>query len=410
MKQLGASAHSDKEGAAPSAPPQTPAKSAPSVRRWAILKANLAPDDFEAVVQTAARGSPNPFANVIPFPKPPGIRERLAATASHMPTLVWAMEVPRMEVEWLWQPYIPMGMLTLISGHPEAGKTWIGCAIAADVSRGRPLPGQKDGQPPGTVMLLSVEDHPGAVLRPRLEAMGADLSKVALIEEPFTLNDEGVKWLDKMMGEVKPRLVVLDPITPFTDAATDINRANQVRAIMKPLAALAKKHWAALVVTRHLRKGDGKSGGGAAILQGLGSIDYTAAARSELFVTVDRDEDPPIPIVAHAKCNLGKKGETWAFRIEDGRVRWLGTRSKSADQAAAGSGEKPEEPGASDAAKAFLREALKSGPVPAKDVLAWADDEGIKKRTLDRAKKALGVVAEQKSGGWWWALPPSDCQ
>lgn len=62
---------------------------------------------------------------------------------------------------------------------------------------------------------------------------------------------------------------------------------------------------------------------------------------------------------------------------------------------------------------AFLRQQLRWSPVPATIVRAASKGAGISLRTLDRAKKALGVesFSERRSNGtrgiWYWYLPES---
>ena len=57
-------------------------------------------------------------------------------------------------------------------------------------------------------------------------------------------------------------------------------------------------------------------------------------------------------------------------------------------------------------AKEFLRELLADGPVSAKEGEEAAKANGITRRTLERARKELGVKAKKNGfeGGWTWAL------
>jgi hypothetical protein len=59
---------------------------------------------------------------------------------------------------------------------------------------------------------------------------------------------------------------------------------------------------------------------------------------------------------------------------------------------------------AADRAAAFLKRSLADGPQPAAPLIVTAKSEGISKRSLDRAKRLLGVRSYQLSGRWWWAL------
>src|SRR5262249_32298291 len=53
---------------------------------------------------------------------------------------------------------------------------------------------------------------------------------------------------------------------------------------------------------------------------------------------------------------------------------------------------------------------LEAGPVKAEDIIDEAKQEGIAKRTLDRAKKELGIKSRKTpskfDGEWYWELPP----
>ena len=60
-------------------------------------------------------------------------------------------------------------------------------------------------------------------------------------------------------------------------------------------------------------------------------------------------------------------------------------------------------------AQDFLRERLESGPAKADDLFEEAEQNGITKGTLKRAKKEMGVVSHKeqgrKDGAWTWELP-----
>ena len=87
-----------------------------------------------------------------------------------------------------------------------------------------------------------------------------------------------------------------------------------------------------------------------------------------------------------------------------GRIRWLG----EADFDAAALVKQPErEPEKRNGAEEWLAEALEAGPRPARQLYDEAEEAGIAKRTLDRAKGALGVKPTKRGfqGAWAWELP-----
>lgn len=159
------------------------------------------------------------------------------------------------EVKWLWRPYIPRGKLTLSEGDPGIGKSWKALALATAVSNGRGLPGETRQREPETVLLLTAEDGLADTIRPRLDALGADVERVHAIYGYAVLDDEGLAELERHISDVNPALVIIDPLVAYMGAGIDINKANQVRSITAKLATLAEKHGAAILAVRHLTKG-----------------------------------------------------------------------------------------------------------------------------------------------------------
>jgi AAA domain len=133
--------------------------------------------------------------------------------------VVTLADVEPQEVEYLWKPQIPRRKLTLAEGDGGIGKSFTFQAVAAAVSNGlMPGPDAKPairGEPETTLMLLA-EDGIADTIRPRLEAMGADLSRIKILtgilteggELPLMLDEEGLRELDQAIEEQKPAWLV----------------------------------------------------------------------------------------------------------------------------------------------------------------------------------------------------------
>ena len=67
--------------------------------------------------------------------------------ATRSPELVCLADMKFLEVEWLWEPYLPVGMLSMLSGDPGGGKTFISLAIAAALSN-RQTPYKREPRTP----------------------------------------------------------------------------------------------------------------------------------------------------------------------------------------------------------------------------------------------------------------------
>ena len=74
-----------------------------------------------------------------------------------------------------------------------------------------------------------------------------------------------------------------------------------------------------MILVGHLNK----NSGGKVNYRGLGSIDFSAAARSVLVVGKSTN-DPLVRIIAQQKNNLAPIGNSLAFTLKDGRVEWIG--------------------------------------------------------------------------------------
>jgi hypothetical protein len=321
--------------------------------------------------------------------------------------------VERHPITWLWWPYVALGKLSMLDGEPGTGKGLFTTQLAAQLSRGYPLPDQ-DGQPTlgtggaHTTVFLSLEDGLADTLGPRLDAAGADSSKVHVLtgwadasgqEHAFTFQQMPI--LERVLEEYHPTLVVIDPLQAYLGSGVDMWRANETRPLLDALRRLADQYQCAIVCVRHPAKA---SQGSRAIHRGQGSIDFIGAGRTGLFVE-QHPSDPTLVLLAQTKNNLGPLGQTQVFRKVDGQLAWCGTSRLSAEMLA-GAGRGPD-PHAFLEACCWLERRLEDGlPVRATELREEAEDqEAISFPTLRRAKRALGVQSRKSRDLWFWHLP-----
>jgi hypothetical protein len=170
-------------------------------------------------------------------------------------------EVQPRPVQWLWEGRIPMGKVTLLDGEPGAGKSLLALDLAARVSRGAAMPlnrAKPDG--PADVILFNADDSLSDTVRPRLEASGADLTRIHSFDGEITAADALPH---------KPALIILDPLTVYLC----LDRSTQPRITLKQITDLARDSNAAVLAVQFLPK------------DGFWASEVFDVARSVLFVS-----------------------------------------------------------------------------------------------------------------------------
>ena len=310
-----------------------------------------------------------------------------------MSSLVQLSDIQPLAVDWLWKPYLPKGMLSLLSGDPGGGKTYLSLAIAADLSNGR-IPGTLEACAPVNTLYLSQENSAAHVIRPRFDLLGGDGRRLYLLqEESITLDD--VSSIGDAIDETQAGLVIVDPIQSYLGASVDAHRSNETRPILDGLILLAEHYSCSFLLVRHLSKGIG----GRAIHRGLGSIDFTAAARSELIAGSPID-DPERRVLAHIKSNVGPYGESLGYAIDEKGFLWTGKSDLTAADLISA---EPSAASGIEGATDYLKIALAQGPRPQREII----NGGLfGERMLQRAARKLGVKKTRKPerGQYMWSL------
>jgi putative DNA primase/helicase len=343
------------------------------------------------------------------------------------PVLVCLADVQAKSIDWLWPGRVPLGRITLLVGRPGEGKSFLTIDMAARLTTGTPWPDGSDC-PRGSVILICAEDDAGDTIKPRLEGHYADCSKVHLLSMVRRIGEDGKKH-DVMFtledaaaletalkAHTDCRLIVIDPIGSFLGGSTDAHRDNEVRSVLAPVAMLAEKYGAAVLVVAHRRK----SAGSVADDLALGSRAFTGIARAVWHLSRDKDNKNR-RLMLPGKNNLAQEGDGLAFTIAGDPPALMWEREPvrmSADDALANEEDarKPgPEPEARNAAAEWLKGILAGGPVPSGDlknpaagsIRHSAKAADLKWATIRRAADSLGVRRERcaHSGVWQWRLP-----
>ena len=306
-------------------------------------------------------------------------------------------EVQSQEIEWLWYPFIPYGKLTIIQGDPGDGKTTMVLNLAAKLSKGEALDKNMKVTEPVNVIYQTAEDGLADTVKPRLELAGADCERIIVIDE----SDKSLSMVDERLEQAivrtGARLLILDPIQAYLGGGMDMNRANEARDMTKKLGALAEKTKCAIILIGHMNKASGNK----AAYRGMGSIDFFAVARSVLLVGRVEGESNTRAVV-QIKNNLAAFGHPKAFALSEDGFKWLGDYEITVDEVLGGITPKANK---MEQAKQMLRELAETqNAVLSNEIFDRADELGISKRTLENAKKELGIRARKINNAWYWEL------
>ena len=306
-------------------------------------------------------------------------------------------EIQSQEVAWLWFPFIPYGKLTIVQGDPGDGKTTLVLNIAAKLSKGEGLDSKMKLTEPLNVIYQSAEDGLADTVKPRLETAGANCENISVIDESIKSLSMIDERLEEAVIRTKAKLLILDPIQAYLGGGMDMNRANEARDMTKKLATLAEKYQCAIVLVGHMNKAAGNK----AAYRGMGSIDFFAVARSVLLVGRVEGE-ANIRAVVQIKNNLAAFGHPKAFELSEDGFHWLGDYEIIADEVLGGIAPKANK---LEQAKRLLRELAETkNAMQSNEIFNFAEERSISRRTLENAKKEMGIRAKRINNSWYWEL------
>jgi putative DNA primase/helicase len=327
-------------------------------------------------------------------PREASMQEQTADSSS-IALLRCLADITPQKVRWLWKARLALAKLTLLAGNPGLGKSLLTIEMAACVSVGGTWP---DGSlcPSGDVVILSAEDDAADTIRPRLDAAGADATRIHIMHSVYdpAASRERLVSLDRDVQAPKDalkklpdcKLVIIDPISAYM-GKTDSHNNAEVRGLLADLAQLAVEHGVAVVVVSHLNKSEGM----AAAYRVTGSLAFTAACRAAYAVVAD-PENPGRRILTPIKNNLGNDRDGFAYRVEsnsDGApvIKWEPDPVKETAEQLLSKVPMQKKTKPRQSAACWLSALLAGGPMRVADIEEQAIAEGHSWRTVQRAKK-----------------------
>ena len=313
------------------------------------------------------------------------------------------------QIQWLWPNRIPADMFSMLVGNPGIGKSFLTMYMTAQLTTGRDWPDALNTIDPGSVLLFSDEESLEYAIKPRLEAQGADCSKVfaynslELQSSTFTVQNS-LRHLEQYLDEVPDcRMIVFDPITAYM-GTVNANANAEVRGVLLGLQQLAQRRNITVIGISHFSKKSDLD----AIYRTLGSTAFTAAARS-VWAVASEKVDPesnqqPGRLFLPVKSNYSIEVDGLRFDIVDGQVAFSKEAvSGDIDRVMQGGHTASQK----NEAKDWLKSRLNSETVLASEVLDDGEAKGFSKPTVQRAANDLGVKKRRsamQSNKYVWSL------
>ena len=307
---------------------------------------------------------------------------KLKSAQSDIISIKRASQYGTSEPQFLFYPFLPYKKLIVVQGESGIGKSTFLLNLAARLSNGEHMPFAESDSPAdrGNILYFNSEDDIEETINPRLIAMGADLERFILPDEPFYL-DNDCKRLENTIREFGIRLVIIDPLTAVLSPKHNMNIAQSVGNLMRGLSRVAFTTDCAIVVVCHMTK----SSSGKEIDRHLGSSDIINAARSVISATRE-DDNSEVITVKHLKSTLAKRAKPFYYEIiGNGIIEFMSVDIECTEDTTSTN--------KIETAKNMLLQLLSNGEKPQPEIKAIFEDTDICKwRTVQSAKSELDIV------------------
>jgi len=321
-----------------------------------------------------------------------------------------ALDYEAEAIDWLWEEILPKGMISLIAGRPDSGKSLFAVWLTSHLSKKRQR-----------VMISNREDPIPQVVIPRLNAVNAN-RKYIHFWSPYLPRD--MKELEERVKRHNIKCLIMDPASAHI--AASIYNDQDVRTCLGPLSEMCWRTGCAVIFIHHTIK---STSDGIALRSIGGSGGGLPGAARAAFIFGQSPDDEDERILAPAKFNLGPRPSSvvfemdeyeWAIEKADGTIKMINagklmhkhSNSKiSAEKVLLTSSGQTSIKTVDKKAEAaeWVTNYLAYGSRRQNELVEDSNHYAISFRTLRRAAEDIGITKTRKGFGkdgyWLWSLP-----
>lgn len=307
-------------------------------------------------------------------------------------------------ITWLWQDWIPMGMLSLLGAQPGSGKSLLALDLARRVIHGMEFPDGTEvsrvdaGKP---VIYVDGECVP-QIITERAQTWAVDMTRLypmlPSFEKPIDFSTlETQETLIEMIYSAKPAMVIIDSLGSINSRGE--NAVDDVRGILNFFNTVAAEFDLAMLLIHHLRKRPNLP-----LLPELtfddfrGSSHIIAMARSVLGLSLVRtgaEQDPNGPRKLQVlKTNLTAYPKPIGMELVKLHPSGVIPKYGAVPETYSDNGTKGE------SCQDWLIDLLEGngGRMSPKDIIAEAEEAGYSRATVYRARAELGSEITSSAG------------
>jgi AAA domain len=239
-----------------------------------------------------------------------------------------ASSITKKATTWIWKYRLSAGEMALIAGEGGLGKSQLILWICSAISRGWEWPDKSGSAPIGSVVIVSAEDKAETTIVPRLEAMGADLSKIFITSAPRVMIQERDKqkvvklewltsfgyWRSVFDRHSDAKLFVVDPVASFLGPGVSVQKEEEIRTVIDPFnEGVIGPRGICFLANTHLNKNVEVKN----IKHRINGASAWSNIPRNVHVVIRDEDDPKLRFFGQVKCNNAPDDlASFKFKIE----------------------------------------------------------------------------------------------